>query len=93
MKTDDLTALDKACRLIAQDTDINNHNGALLRIAEYVQFPSYIKIFQAVSHLHVIEGHMPTELLDYRSRKAKEMMHSIKMTFPAHVYTALNSAL
>lgn len=47
---------------IGRLTDQNDHTGAVLALAEFVECPYAVKVCKAVQAAHVILGHLPPEL-------------------------------
>jgi len=85
--------LKAVCTKIAEQTDENDHTGAKITIAKFAQFRDFARIFEAIALLHEIEGSMPDELYNYRSRKGREMMQRLKDYYPEYVYEAINDSL
>ena len=73
-------------------TDRNDHNGALLRIAEYTGQYAFVKIIKAIQSIHGIEMCMPKGLIDYRSELTKRLLNNIKRNNP-ELLTKIKNAL
>ena len=71
----------KACEKMAQQTDDNDHTGALITLARLAELNEFEKVFKGIKVLHNIEGSMPSELSAYRRRKAAEMWNLMDCIF------------
>jgi len=74
-------------------TDVNNHTGSILAIAEYYELKKYADLLKGIFHLQNIEGFMPYELGQYRHQVYKQIMDWLKNNLPEDEYEALNAAL
>lgn len=59
---------------IAELTDENDHNGAVMVLAQFLKEKKHIRIMKAIQELHSAYGHMPSELIDLRSFELKELI-------------------
>ena len=80
-------------KLVAQQTDDNEHTTAKITIAKYFGFLHYAKIFEHIKEIQEIEGCMPGELSNYRLRKGGEMMNQIKASFGDEIHELVNKSL
>jgi len=63
---------------IAEMTDENDHGGSILAAAKLVGDKKVADRVKLVMKLHMLEGHMPMELLNYRRGLYKEMLATAK---------------
>ena len=77
---------------VANLTDRNDHNGALLLIANYTGYKASAKIIQAICQIHDVEQHMPSALIDYRSEVRNRLLTDIKRNNP-ELFTKIQKAL
>jgi hypothetical protein len=73
-------------------TDRNDHNGALLLIANYTGYKASAKIIQAICQIHEVEQHMPSALNDYRREVSTRLLSDIKRNNP-ELFTKIQKAL
>lgn len=94
MKTIKITDLQfqKELKIISELTDCNCHTEAMQKIAQIFDMKHYFNRFELIAQLHNIEGYMPDELSEYRSRLSKEMMAIIKST-DIEVYEQIKKCL
>jgi hypothetical protein len=64
---------DALAKKIRSLTDSNNHTLALLELAKFLNQKKYITIFNSIEAIHDAEGHMPMEIVKYRSLLGKEL--------------------
>lgn len=59
---------------IAKKTDINNHTGAVMVLAQYVGSLKYTRIIKALMQIQDEIGHMPSSLISFRSEVLSELL-------------------
>lgn len=59
---------------IAELTDENDHNGAVMVLAQFLKEKKHIRIMKAIQELHDAYGHMPSQLIDLRTFELKELI-------------------
>lgn len=77
---------------IAQMTDYNNHNGAMIEGAKLLGAKKLQKIFESIAAIQDAEGSMPPDLMKYRQYKYKEMMKLAKKQMLAGDYSRFHGA-
>jgi hypothetical protein len=78
---------------IAKLTDRNDHTGAVIELATFLNNTRAIKLLQAIETIHKIEGSMPTEISKYRSSISKDLKDNFKSKYGADASKELNRAL
>ena len=63
---------------IKELTHYNNHTLARLEIAKALRSNTHIKFYQAINDLHLIYGHMPSELSILRSEMEPKFMDLLR---------------
>tara|TARA_B100000424_G_C22802520_1_gene430362 strand:- start:372 stop:632 length:261 start_codon:yes stop_codon:yes gene_type:complete len=63
---------------IKELTHYNNHTLARLEIARALRSNTHIKFYQAINDLHLIYGHMPSELSILRSEMEPKFMDLLR---------------
>ena len=77
---------------IAKLTDENFHSEAILAGARLVQDAKLVGIAEAIVKIRDLEGHMPSELTDYRSSIRQRVMEAAKRKFTPEQVDQLNGA-
>jgi 5,10-methylene-tetrahydrofolate dehydrogenase/methenyl tetrahydrofolate cyclohydrolase len=77
---------------IAKLTDRNDHTGAVIELATFLNNTRAIKLLQAIESIHKIEGSMPTEISKYRSSISKDLQANFKSKYGADAAKELNRA-
>lgn len=77
---------------IAKLTDRNDHTGAVIELATFLNDTKALKLLQAVETIHTIEGSMPTEVSKYRSSISKDLRDKFKSKYGQDAATELNGA-
>lgn len=78
---------------IAQLTDENAHGEALQFIAQIIGHKLFESIFAHINKLHNLEGSMPSDLREYRSRNRDEMFEYIRTEYGQNMFYKINSLL
>ena len=91
IKTTDLQ-FQKDIEIIANLTDNNCHTESLEKIARMFDLRQYYRRFELIEKLHDIEGSMPTDLAQYRSRLSRELMAIVK-SIDIDLFTEIQKAL
>jgi hypothetical protein len=63
---------------IKELTHYNNHTLARLEIAKALRSNTHIKFYQAINDLHLIYGHMPSELSILKSEMEPKFMDLLR---------------
>lgn len=66
---------------IADLTDINDHNGSVMALAQFLKAGKSIKIMKAIKELHNIYGSMPSQLIELRSFELKELLKQVAQKY------------
>jgi hypothetical protein len=79
----------KLAKLIATDTENNDHNNAVLRLSKYLKNKDAIYMMQAIISKHKSLGYMPEELQKARSYYLKELLNQAKYKLTGSNYEAI----
>lgn len=77
---------------IAKLTDRNDHTGAVIELATFLNNTRAIKLLQAIEMIHKIEGSMPMEISKYRSSILKDLQTNFKSKYGADATDELKGA-
>lgn len=83
---------DSEVKKIAKLTDINFHSEAVVAGAKLVGDKKLEQIAAAIVKIHELEGHMPTDLMSYRSSIRQRVMEVAKQKFTPEQVDQLNGA-
>ena len=78
---------------ISEMTDNNQHGEVLQYIAKITGHKIYEAIFNHINKLHDLEGSMPTDLREYRTRNKNEMFEYIKSEYGQTIFNQIYSNL
>lgn len=78
---------------IADQTDSNDHTGAVVTLAEFLKNPKLLKCAQAVKTIHDIEGSLPDGIDVYRRYLSKKIQNAIANKFGDDVLQQLRSGM
>ncbi len=70
----------------------NDHTSAYEYGASYLGMKKHAKIFQLIGQINMIEGHMPTDLYEYRQEKYNEMIEYARSTLPVDQFKDFHQA-
>ena len=91
--------IDEHIKYVAELTDENNHNGALLEATKIINDASkgkakkLLEIITAIGRICYLEGETPHELMDYRERTRKRVMTIGKQSLTPEQYEALRMSM
>jgi hypothetical protein len=77
---------------IAKSTDKNDHTGAVMELAVFLNDTKSFKKLEAVDTIHTIEGSMPSEISKYRDSILKDLMGKVKSKYGSDAAKEVNGA-
>jgi hypothetical protein len=77
---------------IAKSTDKNEHTGAVMELAVFLNDTKSFKKLEAVDTIHTIEGSMPSEISKYRDSILKDLMSKVKSKYGSDAAKEVNGA-
>jgi len=77
---------------IEKYTDRNDHTGAVIELAAFLNNTKALKLLQAIETIHDIEGSMPSEVSKYRSSILKDLTNKFKSKYGDDAAKELNGA-
>jgi hypothetical protein len=77
---------------IADLTDRNDHNGAVMALAKMTGDKTYIEQMQKIQRYHELKGHMPQSLIKYRTAIMNNLLTQAKNQFGDKVAKQLHNA-
>jgi uncharacterized protein YjgD (DUF1641 family) len=84
--------IQKLSKSIATDTENNDHNNAVLKLAKYLKNKDAIYMMQAIISKHKSLGHMPEELQKARNYYLKELLNQAKYKLTGSNYEAIKNS-
>ena len=80
------------CTKIEILTDNNEHTAAKLVVSKFFGYGNFTKIFKTIDIIHDTEGHLPSEICEYRRQKGIELMNLIKSAHGEEIFNQINKA-
>lgn len=77
---------------IADLTDKNDHNGAVMALAKMTGDKSYIEQMQKIQRYHELKGHMPQSLIKYRTAIMKNLLAQVQNKYGNKIAKQVNNA-
>jgi len=77
---------------IADLTDRNDHNGAIMALAKMTGDKTYIEQMQKIQRYHELKGHMPQSLIKYRTAIMNNLLMQAKNQYGDKVAKQLHNA-
>ena len=77
---------------VAKLTDRNDHTGAVIELATFLNDTKSVKLLQAIQTIHTIEGSMPSEISKYRDSILKDLMNKFKSKYGSDAAKEVNGA-
>jgi hypothetical protein len=77
---------------IADLTDRNDHNGAVMALAKMTGDKTYIEQMQKIQRYHELKGHMPQSLIKYRTAIMNNLLMQAKNQYGDKVAKQLHNA-
>ena len=77
---------------VAKLTDRNDHTGAVIELATFLNNTKAVKLIQAIETIHTIEGSMPSEISKYRDNILKDLMNKFKSKYGSDAAKEVNGA-
>ena len=83
---------DAVFKKIYKMTDYNDHSGAIVEGLKFLKEKKLQKMAEAVVVLHDLEGHMPSELIKYRSSIMERMFKIAKKKLSPEDFKKFNGS-
>ena len=84
--------LEPIIKNIADLTDRNDHNGAVMALAKMTGDKTYIEQMQKIQRYHELKGHMPQSLIKYRTAIMNNLLMQAKNQYGDKVAKQLHNA-
>lgn len=88
----DSSSVDSLVKKISKKTDQNDHTGSVMDLAKFLNATNHIKILTAFQQLHVLYGHMPSQLIELRDYETKELLRQVEAKYGKEARDKINSA-
>jgi len=84
--------LEPIIKHIADLTDENDHNGAVMALAKLTGDKSYIEQIQKIQRYQELKGHMPQSLIKYRTAIMNNLLTQVQSKYGNKVAQQLHNA-
>ena len=82
----------RTVRTLSHMTDINDHNGALVFLAQQLNSSKYIEALKGIQMIHKAEGSMPSHIRKYRDGIYNELMKLAKRQYNPEEYKEIHGS-
>ena len=74
----DSQSFEQLCLDIKRSSNNNDHTNSKLLVAKYFKLNHFIKVFEFIKYMHIVDGSMLPDLESLRKRESKRMMLEVE---------------